>query len=76
VRPIVACLADAVREGQRQGVFRADVEPIGFVMSVAGTTAFLGLRSALLNPSVAPPLEPGRLATELRAWVSRILFEE
>ena len=45
-------------------------------MSVAGTTAFLGLRSALLNPSVAPPLEPGRLATELRAWVARILFKE
>jgi len=76
VRPIVACLADAVREGQRQGVFRADVEPIGFVMSVAGTTAFLGLRSVLLSRSVAPPLEPGRLGTELRAWVSRILFED
>ena len=76
VRPIVACLTDAVREGQQQGVFRADVEPIGFVMSVAGTTAFLSLRSALLKQSVAPPLEPGRLAFELRAWVSRVLFVE
>jgi len=45
-------------------------------MSVAGTTAFLGLRSVLLSRSVAPPLEPGRLGTELRAWVSRILFED
>jgi TetR/AcrR family transcriptional regulator len=76
VRPIVACLAEGVREGQRQGVFRDDVDPVGFVMSVAGTMAFLGLRTALLNASVAPPLEPGRLAVELRAWATRILLKE
>jgi TetR/AcrR family transcriptional regulator len=72
VRPICERLAEAVREGQRQGLFRADVDPIGFVMSVAGTTAFLGLRNVLLNAEVAPPLEPGRLAVELRAWVARV----
>ena len=76
VRPIVECLSEAVREGQRQGVFRKDVDPVGFVMSVAGTTAFLGLRTALLNTPVAPPLERGQLATELRAWATRILFTE
>ena len=76
VRPIVECLAEAVRAGQRQGVFRDDVDPVGFVMSVAGTTAFLGLRTALLSASVAPPLEPGRLAAELRAWAARILLKE
>jgi TetR/AcrR family transcriptional regulator len=76
VRPICERLAEAVREGQQQGLFRADVDPIGFVMSVAGTTAFLGLRNVLLNTEVAPPLEPGRLAVELRAWVARVLFVE
>jgi hypothetical protein len=29
VRPIVECLAEGVREGQRQGVFRADIDPVG-----------------------------------------------
>ena len=73
VRPIVQLLSDAVRAGQREGVFR-DVDPIGFVMSVAGTTAFLGLRTALLSPAVAPPLTAGQLAEELRTWVARVLF--
>ena len=73
VRPIVELLADAVRAGQREGVFR-EVDPVGFVMSVAGTTAFLGLRTALLSAALAPPLEPGRLAEELRSWVARVLF--
>jgi hypothetical protein len=45
-------------------------------MSVAGTTAFLGLRTALLSASIAPPLAPGRLAAELRAWATRILVKE
>lgn len=76
VQPIVQRLCDAVIAGQREGVFRADVEPSGFVMSVAGTTAFLGLRTALLNPTIAPPLEPGRLGIELRSWVARVLFVE
>ena len=73
---LVEILSSAVVEGQRTGDFRTDVEPVGFVMSVAGTTAFLGLRTALLNPSVAPPLEAGRLAIELRSWVSRVLFAD
>jgi TetR/AcrR family transcriptional regulator len=76
VRPLVELLSSVLREGQRSGDFRADVEPTGFVMSVAGTTAFLGLRTALLSASVAPPLEPGRLAAELRAWAARILLTE
>ena len=73
VQPIVQRLADAVRLGQREGVFR-DVDPVGFVMSVAGTTAFLFFRTALLSPEIAPPLERGRLAVELRSWVERVLF--
>jgi TetR/AcrR family transcriptional regulator len=76
VRPIVELLARVVVEGQRSGDFRTDVEPVGFVMSVAGTTAFLAFRTALLSPTIAPLMEPGRLATELRAWVSRVLFVE
>src|SRR4051812_33465065 len=43
VRPIVERLADAVREGQRPDGFRTRVEPIGFVRSVAGPTAFPAL---------------------------------
>jgi TetR/AcrR family transcriptional regulator len=73
VRPIVELIADAVRTGQREGVFR-DVDPIGFVMSVAGTTSFLALRTALLSPEVAPQPAPGVLAAELRDWVARVLF--
>jgi TetR/AcrR family transcriptional regulator len=73
VRPIVELIAEAVRAGQRDGVFR-DVDPVGFVMSVAGTTSFLALRTALLSPEVAPELGPGRLAVELRDWIRRVLF--
>jgi TetR/AcrR family transcriptional regulator len=76
VQPIVQRLAEAVIQGQRDGVFRSEVDPVGFVMSVAGTTAFLGFRTSLLSPSIAPPLEPGRLAAELRSWVTRVLFAE
>lgn len=72
VRPLVEVLCEALRAGQREGVLR-DVDPVGFVMSVAGTTAFLNLRTSLLGPSLAPPLPPGALATELRSWVERIL---
>jgi AcrR family transcriptional regulator len=72
VRPLVEFLCEAVRTGQRAGVFR-DVDPVAFVMSVAGTTAFLGLRTPLLGSSVAPPLRPGTLAAELRSWVERII---
>jgi TetR/AcrR family transcriptional regulator len=74
VQPIVRRLCEAVIQGQREGVFRSEVDPVGFVMSVAGTTAFLGLRTSLLSAAVAPPLEPGRLAAELRSWVARVLF--
>lgn len=73
VRPIVEVLAEAVRSGQHEGVFR-DIDPVGFVMSVAGTTSFLALRTALLSPEVAPQPGPGYLARELRDWVSRVLF--
>lgn len=73
VRPIVELLSDAVRAGQRDGIFR-DVDPVGFVMSVAGTTSFLALRTALLSPETAPPPGPGFLARELRDWVARMLF--
>jgi TetR/AcrR family transcriptional regulator len=73
VQPIVEVIADAVRIGQREGVFR-DVDPIGFVMSVAGTTSFLALRTALLSPAVAPQPAAGVLAAELRDWVARVLF--
>ena len=76
VQPIVQLMADAVREGQRDRAFRDDVDPVAFVMSVAGTTAFLGLRTALLGPTTAPPPAPGRLAAELRGWVARVLFVE
>lgn len=74
VRPIVELLSEGVRQGQREGTIRADVDPVGFVMSVAGTTAFIGLRSALLSPQMADPLPPGGLAAELRTWVARVLF--
>jgi TetR/AcrR family transcriptional regulator len=74
VGPIVAQLSDFVREGQRQGIMRPDLDAIGFVMSVAGTTAFLGRRTALLNEKLAPPLKAGELAKELRFWVSHVLF--
>jgi TetR/AcrR family transcriptional regulator len=74
VRPIVELLAAAVRSGQRDGLIQPDVDPVEFVMSVAGTTAFLGRRSALLDAPVAPAPQPGRLAAELRRWAGRILF--
>jgi TetR/AcrR family transcriptional regulator len=73
VQPIVQVLADAVRAGRSEGVFR-DVDPVGFVMSVAGTTAFLGSRHVLLGPAIDAPGEPGVLARELRVWVARVLF--
>jgi TetR/AcrR family transcriptional regulator len=73
VRPIVELLANAVVAGQRAGVYR-NVDPVGFVMSVAGTTAFLGLRTALLAPATPTELAPGVLAAELRSWVGRVLF--
>ncbi len=76
VRPIVQHLADGVRAGQQAGVFRRDVDPVGFVMSVAGTTAFVFLRTPLLGSAIAPELERGRLSTELRSWVTRVLFVE
>jgi TetR/AcrR family transcriptional regulator len=76
VQPIVQRLGEAVIQGQREGVFRSEVDPVAFVMSVAGTTAFLGLRTSLLGPAVAPSLEPGRLAAELQSWVARVLFAE
>lgn len=75
VQPLVQVLSDAVRAGQRDGVFRS-VDPVGFVMSVAGTTAFLGLRTALLNPGTTSEPEPGVLAAELRDWVARVLFTD
>lgn len=75
VQPIVQLLADAVRTGQRDGVF-VDLDPIGFVMSVAGTTAFLGLRTHLLTPAMAPPLPSGTLKAELKSWVARVLFSD
>ena len=74
VQPIVTVLADAVRLGQREGVFRDDVDPVGLIMSVAGTTAFLGLRTNLLGPSIAAPMAPGALRKELRTWFARSLF--
>lgn len=74
VAPIVQLLAGVVAAGQRAGAFN-DVDPIAFVMSVAGTTAFLGLRTDLLS-SVAPPLPPGALKMELRSWVAKILFRD
>jgi hypothetical protein len=43
-------------------------------MSVAGTTAFLGLRTNLLGPAVAAPMAPGALRHELRSWFARSLF--
>lgn len=73
VQPLVQRLADLVRVGRRAGVFR-DVDPVGFVMSVAGTTAFLFFRTPLLGSAIAPQLERGRLAAELRSWVARVLF--
>jgi hypothetical protein len=71
----VQLLADAVRTGQEQGLFTDD-DPIGFVMSVAGTTAFLGLRTNLLSPMVATPLSSGSLKAELQTWLVRILFRD
>jgi TetR/AcrR family transcriptional regulator len=73
VRPIVQQLADVVREGQQAGVFQ-QVDPVGFVMSVPGTTAFLGLRTDLLGAEIAAPQEPGGLKADLRRWVARVLF--
>jgi TetR/AcrR family transcriptional regulator len=73
VQPLVQVLSDAVRAGQREGVFR-DVDPVGFVLSVAGTTAFLRSREVLLSPATTTPVEPGVLAAELRSWVARVLF--
>jgi TetR/AcrR family transcriptional regulator len=72
VQPLVLLLSEAIRAGQREGVFR-DADPVGFVMSVAGTTAFLGLRAELLSP-VAAALPAGGLKAELRSWVARVLF--
>jgi TetR/AcrR family transcriptional regulator len=75
VGPIVQLFAEFVTAGQREGVFN-DVDPIAFVMSVAGTTAFLGLRSNLLTSAVAPSVAPGALKAELRNWAARILVRE
>ncbi|HEV7731863.1 MAG TPA: TetR/AcrR family transcriptional regulator [Candidatus Binatia bacterium] len=75
VQPIVSLLVDTIREGQAQGLCRNDVEPVGLVMSVAGTTAFLGLRTNLLGAEVAAPMGRGTLRTELRGWFARMLFD-
>ena len=74
VQPLVVRLSEAVREGQGQGVIRSDFDAVGFVMSVAGTTAFLTRRTALLGSRISPPLQPNTLAAELRSWVARVLF--
>ncbi len=74
VQPLVSTLAGAIRTGQEQGLCHDDVDPVGLVMSVAGTTAFIGLRTNLLGPSVAAPLAPGTLRAELRSWFARTLF--
>jgi TetR/AcrR family transcriptional regulator len=75
VQPIVRLLTDAVREGQSLGLFHRDIDPVEVVMSVAGTTAFLGLRGNLLGESIAGAQPPGRLRLELRNWMTRLLFE-
>lgn len=75
VQPIVRLLADTIRMGQEQGVCRSDVDAVGLVMSVAGTTAFLGLRTNLLGPALAAPMAAGSLREELRSWFARTLFE-
>jgi hypothetical protein len=70
IAPIVTLLADAVRMGQREGVFR-NVDPVRYVMSVAGATAFLTLGMALTG---APELDSEALGTELRGLTRLILF--
>src|SRR5262249_27364998 len=73
VRPLVEFLCEAVRVGQLEGVFRPDVDPVGFVISVAGTTAFLGLRKAVASAPAGRSVHRGAVATELRRWVELIL---
>ncbi len=70
IAPIVQLLADAVRTGQQEGVFRT-VDPVRYVMNVAGATAFLTLGMAL---SGAPELDSEALGTELRGLTRLILF--
>ncbi|HXJ34968.1 MAG TPA: TetR/AcrR family transcriptional regulator [Candidatus Eisenbacteria bacterium] len=70
IAPIVKLLADAVRMGQREGVFRS-VDPVRYVMSVAGATAFLTLGMTLTG---APELDSEALGTELRGLTRLILF--
>jgi len=73
VRPIAEALRSAVEHGQRDGTFRA-LDPIRFVMTVTGTTAFLTLGLGLAGPQGMPPIAEDGLRAELHGLVRRVLF--
>lgn len=55
IAPLVAAVSDAIREGQRQGVFAA-VDPVHFIFTVVGATVFF----VSATPQLAPdwPFDP------------------
>lgn len=73
VVPIVEALSSAIRSGQRDGVFR-DVDPIRFVMVIAGTTAFLILGMVIAADGGVPQLGEANLRAELHTLTRRVLF--
>jgi TetR/AcrR family transcriptional regulator len=72
--PVLATMADAIVAGQREGAFRP-VDPLRFMMIVAGSTAFLTLGIGAFATE-ATPLDVEQLRRELRQLAVRILFQD
>jgi len=49
IAPLVAAVSDAIREGQRQGIF-APVDPVHFIFTVVGATVFFVAATPQLVP--------------------------
>lgn len=72
--PVFATIADAVSTGQGEGAFRL-IDPIRFMMVIAGATAFLTLGMGTFAAD-AVPLTADELRRELRDLVLRVLFAD
>ena len=71
--PILATVAEAIADGQRDGTFR-QLDPLRFMMIVAGSTAFLTVGIGAFATQAAS-LEVDELRRELRDLVIRVLCE-
>jgi hypothetical protein len=73
---VIAAITDAVREGQRQGLFQP-IDPIHLIFTIVGATVFLVAAAPRLVPGLEfNPLSPEQLAahrTELLGIARRLL---